>query len=49
MHSSMVFDETTEEGILFQSGIVLGKMNFSGHHCRQIALCIVIHAMPECA
>ena len=45
----MVFVETTEEGRLFLSGIVLGKMNFSGHHYRQIALCFVIHAMPEYA
>ena len=43
----MVFDETTEEGILFQSGKFWGKMNFSGHHFRQIVLCIIIRAMPE--
>ena len=45
----MVLDETTEEGRLFQTGIVLGKMSFSGHHYRQIVLYSVIHAMPEFA
>ena len=45
----MVLDETTEEGRLFQTGIVLGKMSFSGHHYMQIVLYIVIHAMPEFA
>ena len=34
---------------LFQTGIVLGKMSFSGHHCRQIVLYTVIHAVPEFA
>ena len=43
----MVLDETTEEGRLFQTEIVLGKMSFSGHHYRQIVLYTVIHAMPE--
>ena len=46
----MVLDETTEEGRLFKTGIVLGtKRIFSGHHYRQIVLCIVIHVMPEYA
>ena len=45
----MVLDETTEEGRLFQTEIVLGKMSFSGHHYRQIVLYTVIHAMPEFA
>ena len=45
----MVLDRTTEEGRLFQTGIVLGKRNFSGHHYRQMVLCIVIHVMPEYA
>ena len=45
----MVLDETTEEGRLFQTGKVWGKMNFSGHHHRQIVLYTVIHAMPEFA
>ena len=45
----MVLDETTEEGRLFQTGIVLGKINFSGHHYKQTVLYIVIHAMPELA
>ena len=42
----MVLDRTTEEGRLFQTGIV---RNFSGHHYRQMVLCIVIHVMPEYA
>ena len=45
----MVLDETTEEGRLFQTEIVLGKMSFSGHHYRQIVLYTVIHAMPKFA
>ena len=45
----MILDETTEEGRLFQTGIVLGKMNFSGYRYRQIVLYIVIHGMPEFA
>ena len=45
----MVLDRTTEEGRLFQTGIVLGKKEFSGHHYRQMVLCIVIHVMPEYA
>ena len=49
LNSSMVLDETTEEGRLFQTEIVLGKMSFSGHHYRQIVLYTVIHAMPEFA
>ena len=44
-----LMDETTKEGRLFQTGIILGKMNFSGHHYRQIVLCIVIRAIPEYA
>ena len=45
----MVLDEITEEGGLLQTGIILGKMNFSGHHYMQIVLYIVIHVMPEFA
>ena len=35
LNSSGVLDEITEEGGLFKTGIVLGKMNSSGHHYKQ--------------
>ena len=43
----MVLNETTEEGRLFQTGIILVKTKFSGHHYRQIVLCITNLMMPE--
>ena len=43
----MVLNETTEEGIIFQTGIVLGEKGiFQGI---TIGKCIVMHAMPEYA
>ena len=46
LNSSVVLDATTEEGRLFHSGIVLGKVNSSGHHYRTCILCTVNHEMP---
>ena len=47
LNSSVVFDETTEEGRLFHKGIVLGeKKNSSEHQCRPYILCNVNHEMP---
>ena len=47
LNSSAVFEETTEEGRLFQKGIVLGKKEFfRASLYRPYILCIVNHEIP---
>ena len=47
LNFSAVFDETTEEGRLFHTGIVLRKKkNSSEHHYRPYILCIVNYELP---